>query len=498
MSGDFILIVDYGGSQAQAIARMLRNDRIFCHVVRAKAAVREMKQPDCRGVLLAGRPLEADAVDRRLLDSSLPVLALGETSLSLCLALGGQVLETVKEDSIVPVSFLDSPLFEGLTESDRYFQRLCQIELDGACSSIATVPEEEIPAFACVDKPIYALQFSVESNDPDGLTILSNFARTICGCDPWWTLETFAEQAIASIREKVGGKTALMTISGGLDSTVCAALVRRAVGDSLRCVYVNNGLMRLGETELVRETFRQHLGMELYVVEAGERFLNRLSGVTDPAQKRACVADEMLKTLSEEVNQLGPVDFLVQGTIYPDVLSADNPDNGAMNDRATLKDHIAFGQLLEPLRMLFKGEVRRLGAVLGLPEAVLYRQPFPEAGLAVRCIGEVTSERLDLLGRADAIFRQEIMAAGLDKRIWQYFAVLTDTMSRGLRDGKPVYEQVLALRAVSSKDAISAYSYRLPYDLLERVMERVTTEVPGITRVLYDVTGKPPAMIEWE
>jgi GMP synthase (glutamine-hydrolysing) len=244
--------------------------------------------------------------------------------------------------------------------------------------------------------------------------------------------------------------------------------------------------------------FLDGLGLDFQIVNAADRFLARLDGIADPEEKREAVADEMLHVIAEKAQEFGKIDCLVQATIYPDVLSARSSDNGARKDRADLMDHIEFDTLIEPLRMLFKDEVRELGEVLGLPREIISRQPFPEAGLAVRCVGEVTREKLEMLGRADAIFREEIADAGLDRRIWQYFAVLPGCRSYGLREGKPSYEYAVALRAVSSQDAISAYAYRLPYDLLERVVTRITTEIPGINRVLYDATGKPPAMIEWE
>ena len=497
MAGDMILVVDFGGYQARTMARMLRSDSVYCEIARPREALRTLNRSQCKGVLLAGEAADEALVDAGILAANRPVLAMGGAARGLCRALGGDDLGLQEEKKTALLSFADLPLFRGLVESDRYLNRVDLLELPQGVKPAAFAEGGMTPAFAMEERKIYGLQFYAEVNDPDGLRILHNFAYDVCGCEPWWRLDSFAEEAQKRVREAVGNGTALISISGGVDSAVCAVLAHRAVGAQLKCVYVNTGLMRLGETELVKQMF-QSLGMELICVDATERFLQRLKGVADADEKRDAVADEMLHVVADKAAEIGEVDCLIQGTIYPDVLSERSSDNGAANDRRTLKDHIRFRRLLEPLRVLFKDEVRALGRVLDMPEELIHRQPFPEAGLAVRCLGEVTREKLAILSRADAIFREEVADAGLDKRIWQYFAVLTDVKTRGIRDGVPASEYALALRAVSSKDAISANYYRLPYDLIERVVERVTAEVPGVGRVLYDVTGKPPAMIEWE
>ena len=495
MYGEKILVVDLGGFQACTIARMLRGDSVYCEIARPEEAPGSLE--NCRGIIVAGEGGRG-VLSREILEAGLPVMAMGSAARELCVLLGGQSLGVQVEKRTGLISFENSPLFDGIIESERYFERADMLELPEGCRPIAYMTGGMVPAFEHAERRLYALQFYAETNDPDGLRMLSNFARGICGCEPWWTLESFARDAVEQLRADIGEGTALMSISGGVDSTVCAALTHRAIGDKLKCLYVTTGLMRLGEPELVKHTFSEQLGLELITVDASERFLERLKGISDPDEKRLAVRDEMLHVVADEARKLGKVDFLVQGTIYPDVLAGNSADHSVANDRTTLMDHIEFEHLAEPLRRLFKDEVRALGEVLGMPADLIGRQPFPEAGLAVRCLGEVTREKLEILSRADAIFREEIAAAGLDKRIWQYFAVLTGAQTRGASDIDNGRGHVLALRAVSSKDAISASYYRLPYDLIERVVERVTTEVPQINRVLYDVTGKPPATIEWE
>lgn len=491
MDTDSILILDFGGQQAQLMARKLRGERFFCEIAPCETRAEDIASRAPKGLLLAGGTGDPSAPDARGVDAGvfslgIPVLALGFGARQMALTLGGQLLGTQLAGRTAQISFSESPLFAGLSETERFFTRVDSLELPEGFGAIAYAAGGLVPAFACEEKKLYALQFSPEANDPDGLQILANFAGDICGCEAWWSMEAFLERAEAGIRSEVGDGNALIAISGGVDSAVCAALLHRVIGDRLKCIYINTGLMRKGETALVTSTFRDALGMELICVDASERILKRLEGVTSPAVKREVVEQEVMRVFEDEARALGQIDCLALGTIYPDVLS------GAKRRTA------GFDKRVEPLRLLFKDEVRQLGEVLGMPNDLTRRQPFPEPGLAVRIVGEVTREKLAMLREADAIFREEVAEAGLDRRVWQYFAVLTDIRTLGRRDGRPCEEYAVALRAVSSHDVLSFNAYRMPYDLLERVCQRVTGEVKGINRVLYDVTGMSSAFIEWE
>ncbi len=502
MFGDKILILDFGGTQARSVARKVRSERVFCEVLPYGAPIDAIRQANAKGVILAGGSEQGDEAlrcDVRVFELGLPLLALGYSARLMVSEMGGRTLGVLAENRAEEISFGSSSLFEGLGDSDRYFERVDAVELPECFEELAVSPGGLVPAFGCDEKRMYGLQFYPESNDPDGFTILANFAVNICGCAPVWSVESFVEYELSKIRETVGDGRALIAISGGVDSAVCAALMHRAVGENLTCLYVNTGLMRKGETELVESVFRDQLGMELLCVDATERFLARLKGVTDPQEKRRLIGDELLQVFGDESRKLGSFDFLVQGTIYPDVISSYSHEGiYSLDPKEVSVGDVVFERVVEPLRLLFKDEVRQVGEILGMPRELINRQPFPGPGLAIRCLGEVTQSKLEILREADAIFREEIADAGLDRRIWQYFAVLTDVRSAGVRGGERRYEHAIALRAVSSQDAVSAYAYRMPYDLLERVVQRITTEVPDVNRVVYDMTGKPTALIEWE
>ena len=496
MTHDMILVIDCGTMVSRFIARLLRGEGVYSEITKAEKTAQAISAKKPKGLIIIGDTAESLNYDD--LPDDLPLLAVGKCSVDLCKALGGNVTGENEINSISSVIYSSSKLFDGLAQSNRKFQTLYSLNLPGGFSELAYVDNGSTPAFGSEIRRIYGLQFSIEQNDPEGLKILSNFAKKICRCTDDWSLEAFAEETIRSIQEQVGDGRALIALSGGVDTCVCAALMHKAIGDKLICVFVDSGLMREDEAELISRSFPIETGCSIEYIDAKTRFLDRLRGVKDANRKREVVRDEMLHTVAEATAAFGKVDCLAEGTIYPDILAGTFSDSDAAKDRNALMDHIDFEKLLEPIKMLFKGEVRRLGGILGLSADLTSRQPFPEAGLAVRCLGEVTEERIDILSRADAIFREEIKAAELETRIWQYFAILTDMKVAGIYNGDEAYGYALILRAVTSNDALSANAFRLPSDLLERVMERVTNEVSGITRVLYDVTKKPPALIEWE
>jgi GMP synthase (glutamine-hydrolysing) len=500
-----IIILDLGGGLSQPVARKVRGEKVYCEVLPFDTPIETLSLKKPKGLILVGGGDSLIAGSEHagrtaIYDFNIPVLAIGSASRAMAVHMGGRPLGAVIERHTLEVSFGQSPLFNGLTASERYINRMDAIELPEGFSVIAT-GGGLTAAFADEGRKLYAMQFSAEQNDPDGLKILSNFTRLICQCDPWWSMETFAHQQVEAIRERIGGSGAIMAISGGVDSSVCAALMHRAIGRRMHCLYVDTGLMRKDETLFIKRAFDTQMGMDLIVIDARERYLERLKGIVDPEAKRRAVGEEFVRVFEEEAAKIGDVEYLVQGTIYSDVIESIGVEGKMIKTHHNvggLPDVIQFKSIVEPLRELFKDEVRQVGEVLEMPREIIYRQPFPGPGLSVRCLGEVTEEKLGILREADAIFSEEIVAAGLDKRIWQYFAVLTDMRSTGVRDDNRAYDRVIALRAVNSIDAMSASAYRMPYDLLERVSNRVANEVPGAGRVVYDVTGKPPGTIEWE
>ena len=488
MSKDMILILDFGGSQSQSVARKVRGEGVYCEVLPSHAPLDTLRSKRPKGLILAGAPREDDSgepdLSREVFFLGVPVLCVGYSARRMVELLGGECRGTALSGQTAGVEFEECALFEGLTRCERYIARLDNLRLFSGARPLATA-EGAVAAFGDEARQLYGMQFSAEQNDPDGLTIISNFCRGICGCDPWWKPEAFIEDELARIQEAVGDGSALMAISGGVDSAVGAALMHRAIGDRLHCLFVDTGLMRKGEPEKVRSLFRE-MHMEVELVDARERFLSALAGITDGREKRRVIDEVFVQVFEEEAVRLDQADCLVQGTIYPDVIGY----YGAPRTGVGVPAHGRFRTVLEPTRMLFKDEVRMVGALLGIPEEIIDRQPFPGPGLAVRCLGEVTEEKLSALRSADAIFREEIKAAGLQRRIGQCFAVL---MEMGAEKG-----WMVALRSVNAPDAVSATAFRMPYDLLERVMARVTSEVPGVARVVYDVTSKPPARVEWE
>ena len=484
MENDFILVLDLGGPEAVLMARKLRNQRYYTEILARSADAELLLRKSPRGILIAGG--EGGALEnfpRAALSLGIPVLALGGAARMLAQAEGAECEGTQLTDKVAQITFQPCDLFDSLGASDRFVQRIDAFRLPGGFKPIATTLDGLVPGFADFDRSLYALQFYPESNDPDGAVILSNFAERICGCTPFWSMENYIRREIDYIRDRVGNRKALLAVSGGVDSAACALLMGRAIGDRLTCVFVDNGLLREGEAEAVLTAYREELGIEPLRIDARDRFLGWLKGLSDPVEKRRAMYNVYLDVLTEVFEEQG-AGIIAQGTIYSDLLNDGPSARGFDPDR-----------LIEPLRMLFKDEVRDLGEQLGLPHSFIDRQSFPGPGLALRCCGEVTPEKLELLRRADAIFREEVAASGQDKRLAQYFAVLTDTPAL-TRSGR--FGNALVLRAVTGQSADSFAPGRLPNDLMDRTAQRIGRELPDIGRVVYDITGSDSATVEWE
>lgn len=487
MENDFILVLDLGGPEAVQMARKLRNQHYYTEIISRNANIDLFRRKAPRGILIAGADQRPAPFPRAVLSLGIPVLALGGAARTLLAAEGAKSEGVLLRDRASQLTFMPCPLFDGLTDSDRYFTRIDGFTPPPGFQPVASTPDGIVPAFADLQRRLYALQFYAETNDPDGAAMLSNFAEKICGCTPVWTMDNYLDEELRYIRERVQDRHAVIAVSGGVDSSTCALLMRRAIGNRLRCVLIDHGMMRAGEVGRVQKTFQDDLGLDLTVVDARQRFLERLAGIADPADKRRAVHDVFVEVLAEASQSMSRDPFLIRGTIYSDLLAT-----GA-SDEAFAR-YFDPGTLLEPMRMLFKDEVRELGEALGLPVALVNRQPFPSPGLAVRCQGEVTPEKLALLRQADAIFRETVEESGQGRRLSRYFTVLTDSRVC-VASGERAW--ACALRAVVEQES-GFVSARLPYDLLDRASERILSEVNGIGRVAYDISGAACGAIEWE
>ena len=510
---DKILVLDFGSQYTQLIARRVRENQVYSEIFPFNVSIERIRHFDPKGIILSGGPSSVYDKDAPLPDNA--IFDLGVPVLGICYGMqlmahmlkGGKVGRALKREYGRAEIVVDdtSDLFKGLPiKSIVWMSHGDRIEkAPSGFVSIAHTDNSPIAAMADRSRMFYALQFHPEVvHTRYGKDILKNFLFRICRCKPEWTMKSFIETAKAEIKEKVGNKKVVCGISGGVDSSVTAVVVHEAIGDALTCIFVDNGLLRAGEAKKVEETLRKNFHMKIKCIDASERFLRRLRGVTDPERKRKIIGNEFIRVFEEEAKKIKNVAFLAQGTLYPDVIES----TSFKGPSATIKSHHNVGgllkrmklKLIEPLRELFKDEVRLLGLELGMPEEIIYRHPFPGPGLAIRCLGTVTKEKIELLRKADAIVLEEIKRSGLYRELWQAFAVLLPVRSVGVMGDERTYEHVVAVRAVTSVDGMTADWARIPYEVMERLSNRIINEVRGINRVVFDITSKPPGTIEWE
>ena len=507
-------MVDFGAQYAQLIARRVRELHVYSEIVPHRITAAEIAARQPSAIILSGGPKSvhvegAPILDPAIYELGIPILGICYGAQLIGQQLGGEVGRGMRGEygraRLVVSGAPDDSILVGQPESMdvwmSHFDAVVTVP-DGFVGTAST-PDAPVAVLESAERKIWGVQFHPEVvHTEGGQQLLRRFVIDLAGCDPTWTMSSIIEEQVAAVRAQAGTDRVICALSGGVDSAVAAALVHRAIGKQLTCIYVDTGLMRKGESEQVVETFRRNLGLELIHISAGERYFEKLEGITDPEAKRKIIGELFVRIFEENTGGLTDALHLVQGTLYPDVIESGGSDGTA----SVIKSHHNVGglpqdmtlQLIEPLRSLFKDEVRKLGSELGLPDEIVWRQPFPGPGLGVRIIGEVTPERVAILQEADAILREEVRLAGLEREIWQAFAVLADIRSVGVMGDERTYAHPIIIRAVTSDDAMTADWARLPYDLLERMASRIINEVDGINRVVYDITSKPPGTIEWE
>lgn len=510
MQNETVIVLDFGGQYNQLIARRVRECNVYCEVLSYKNDIEKIKAKNPAGIIFTGGPNsvydeKSPHYDKAIFELGVPVLGICYGSQLIAYSLGGHVdTAPVSEYGKTEIEVKESKLFKDVNKNTICWMSHTDYvdKIPEGFSVTATSEACPVAAYENAEKKIYAVQFHPEVNHTvEGQKMLRNFLFEVCGCKGDWVMSDFAKKSIEALKEKIGGGKVLCALSGGVDSSVAAVMLHKAVGKQLTCVFVDNGLLRKNEGDEVENLFRNQFDINLIRANAQDRFLSKLAGVTEPEKKRKIIGEEFIRVFEAEAKKIGRVDFLVQGTIYPDVIESGAGDAAVIKSHHNvggLPEHVDFKEIVEPLRDLFKDEVRQLGIELGLPEKFVWRQPFPGPGLAVRVIGEITEDKLAILREADAIFREEVANAGLDRSINQYFAVITDMKSVGVMGDFRTYDYTLALRAVTTTDFMTADWARIPYDVLERASNRIVNEVKHVNRLVYDITSKPPATIEWE
>lgn len=510
MKQDLILVIDFGGQYNQLIARRVRECGVYCEIIPYTYSIEQIKNKEPKGIIFTGGPNsvygeDSPKISKEVFDLGLPILGICYGHQLMAYTLGGKVESPeVREYGKTSIRLNNScEIFKSMQEKNQCWMSHTDFvsEVPEGFTIVSSTEQCPVAAMENRSKNLYGVQFHPEvEHTPFGKLMLQNFLFNVCNVEKNWTMSSFAEEKVREIRERVGDKKLICALSGGVDSSVAAVMVHKAVGKQLTCIFVDHGLLRKDEGDTVEKIFKEQFDMNLIRVNAQERFLGKLKGVSDPEKKRKIIGEEFIRVFEEEANKLGDIGFLVQGTIYPDVVESGTGTSAVIKSHHNvggLPENMQF-ELIEPLRELFKDEVRAVGEELGIPHNLVWRQPFPGPGLAIRVLGEVTEEKLEITREADAIFRDEIAKAGLEGKIWQYFACLPNIQSVGVMGDERTYCHTIALRAVTSSDGMTSDWAQIPYEVLDKISRRIVNEVKNVNRIVYDITSKPPATIEWE